>query len=117
MQNAWFAPCLLLFLASAAQAQQAAAAPPSPAYEKCLVSAVLSEDVYKTSSGVEFRCFGSAAEAWFKQLPGGKEIQDPNGVFVARYFEQPGYCAHQTKSASGAAVSTYLCAITRPPLK
>ncbi|MDE2364828.1 MAG: hypothetical protein KGM42_19295 [Hyphomicrobiales bacterium] len=85
--------------------------------DNCLLSAIASEDVYKDANGIQFRCFGPAAEAWFNQLPGGKEVQDPNGVFIARYFDGPGYCAHQTKAADGAATSLYLCAVDRPPLK
>ena len=71
----------------------------------------------KDAEGIQFRCFGQAAENWFNQLTGGREVKDPNGVFVARYFDGPGYCAHQTKTATGADISSYLCAIDRPALK
>jgi hypothetical protein len=105
--------------ASAGYAQQTssgATAPPT-GYERCLLSAIANEDLYRDEAGVQFRCYGSAAENWFNQLPGGKEVQDANGLFTARYFDGPGYCAHQTKGASGQPTSTFVCVIDRPPLK
>lgn len=119
----WGAIALLVASASLAHAQQpanpllAAPAAPSPGYERCILSAVSNADVYKDPDGIQFRCYGQPAENWFKQLTGDREVKEANGVFVARYFDGAGYCAHQTKTAAGADISNYLCAIDRPALK
>jgi hypothetical protein len=116
--RSWPAALLLALLPGAAGAQGSLTPPPSPAstaaYNACLLSAIASEDIYKDEAGVQFRCFGQAAETWFNQLPDGREVPDKNGVFVARYFGGSGYCAHQIKSATGQPVSIYLCAIDKP---
>ncbi|MCB1543828.1 MAG: hypothetical protein KDJ30_05980 [Rhodoblastus sp.] len=120
-----FLALLLAGLPLVAQAQTIAPLPSTPpslaaasqGYKDCLISAIVSEDIYKDATGIQFRCFGQAAENWFNQLPGGREVKDTNGIFVARYFDGPGYCAHQTRNAKGEPVSSYLCAIDRPPLR
>jgi hypothetical protein len=112
------AAMLLALVPCAVGAQGSPAPQTSPAstaaYNACLLSAIASEDIYKDEAGVQFRCFGQAAETWFNQLPDGREVPDKNGVFVARYFGGSGYCAHQIKSATGQPVSIYLCAIDKP---
>ena len=111
------AALFLALLPCAASAQGSLTPPPSPeskaAEKACLLSAIESEDLYKDEAGVQFRCFGEAAEKWFNLLPGGREVPDKNGVFVARYFGGNGYCAHQIKSATGQTISIYLCAIDK----
>ena len=120
-----FPIALALLVASigAAHAQQPAnpllapATATSPGYDRCILSAVANADVYKDPDGIQFRCYGEAAEKWFNQLTGDREVKEANGVFIARYFDGSGYCAHQTKTATGADISSYLCAIDRPALK
>ena len=108
MLKFWGAVALLVGSFGLAQAQQPAnplfAAPPapSPGYEKCILSAVANTEIYKDADGIQFRCYGAAAENWFNQLTGDREVKEANGVFIARYFDGPGYCAHQTKTAAGA---------------
>jgi hypothetical protein len=80
-------------------------------YNKCLSEALEDKEVRKLGAQASYSCYSNTARSWFESLPGGKEVKDKNGLFVARYYGETGYCAHQIEDGSGKAVSAYICEI------
>jgi hypothetical protein len=103
-------PLVLLSCAPAA-AQLSLQDPALSFYNKCLSEALEDNEVRKLGAQASYSCYSNTARSWFESLSGGKEVKDKNGLFVARYYAETGYCAHQIEDASGKAVSTYICEI------
>ncbi|BDV39439.1 hypothetical protein [Methylocystis bryophila] len=80
-------------------------------YNKCLRDAFAYNQIDKHGGGSSYSCYGETAKAWFDSLSGDKTVHDKNGTFVARYYGETGYCAHQTEDTSGKPASAYVCEI------
>ncbi|TLG75085.1 hypothetical protein [Methylocystis sp. B8] len=104
---------LIAFLlsSSAAVAQLSLQDPSMSSYNKCLREAIEDNEVKKAGDQVSYSCFGNTARSWFESLKGDKQVRDKNGLFVARYYGETGYCAHQIEDAVGKAISAYICEI------
>jgi hypothetical protein len=104
---------LVIFLlsCSAASAQLSLQDPSLSFYNKCLSEAIQDSEVRKIGTQTSYSCYSATARSWFESLPGGKQVRDKNGLFVARYYGETGYCAHQIEDSAGKAISAYICEI------
>jgi hypothetical protein len=101
----------LLLSSSAAVAQLSLQDPSMTSYNKCLREAIEDNEVQKAGNHVSYSCLGNTARSWFESLKGDEQVRDKNGLFVARYYGETGYCAHQIEDAAGKAISAYICEI------
>jgi hypothetical protein len=108
---------ILLLSCSAAMAQLSLQDPSLAFYNKCLREAIEDNEVRKIGTQTSYSCFSNTARSWYESLTGDKQVRDKNGLFVARYYGETGYCAHQIEDAAGGAVSAYICEIVNnaPP--
>jgi hypothetical protein len=97
--------------ASPASAQVAIKSPGTELYNKCLSEAIADNNASNGGGQSSYSCYGPTARSWYELLTGEKAVHDKNGLFVARYYGDTGYCAHQIEDASGKPVSTYVCEI------
>jgi hypothetical protein len=104
---------LIIFLlsCSAASAQLSLQDPSLSFYNKCLGEALQDNEVRKVGAQASYSCYSNTARSWFESLSGDKQVRDKNGLFVARYYGETGYCAHQIEDARGKPVSAYICEI------
>jgi hypothetical protein len=96
---------------SVATAQVAIKNPSTELYNKCLSEAIADNDVRSAGSQSSYSCYGATARSWYELLTGEKAVHDKNGLFVARYYGDTGYCAHQIEDPAGKPVSIYVCEI------
>lgn len=101
----------LLFSSSTAMAQLSIQDPSLSNYNKCLNEAIEDNELRKVGTQTSYSCQGSTARSWYEALSGDKQVHDKNGLFVARYYGETGYCAHQIEDATGKPLSTYICEI------
>ena len=80
-------------------------------YNKCLNEAIEDNDVKEAGGQTFYSCYGNSARSWYESLSDDKQIRDKNGLFVARYYGESGYCAHQIEDGSGKPISAYICEI------
>lgn len=106
---------LALFVAtvssSSALAQVSIKNPVGELYNRCLSEAIADNEIKTASKRSSYSCFGTTAKSWYDILGDEKAVHDKNGLFVARYYGDTGYCAHQIEDASGKPVSSYICEI------
>jgi hypothetical protein len=96
---------------SPALAQLAIQDPSLSSYNKCLAEAIQDNEARKIGAQTSYSCYANTARSWYETLTGDKQVRDKNGLFVARYYGESGYCAHQIEDATGKPVSTYICEI------
>lgn len=105
----------LIFLAvtcsTAAMAQLSLQDPSLSSYNKCLNEAIQDNALRKIGAQTSYSCYAATARSWYETLTGDKEVRDKNGLFVARYYGDSGYCAHQIEDGAGKPVSAYVCEI------
>jgi len=109
----FLAPILILLTWAPACAQQASQKAASALYEKCLKEAMEDKAVGKMDAGTAYSCYGNSARSWYEALTGDKLVHDKNGLFVARYYGDSGYCAHQIEDPDRKPVSAYVCEIVK----
>ena len=102
---------LLVLSGSAANSQTLSESLASKTYNKCLHDAFIGEEIKVDGKQTFYSCFGDTAKGWFDRLSGERKIHDKNGLFIARYYAETGYCAHQIEDAAGNPVSAYVCEI------
>lgn len=100
-----------IFSSSIAFAQVAIKNPVTELYNRCLSEAIAESGVKNIGSQSSYSCFGPTAKSWYDILNDEKAVHDKNGLFVARYYGDSGYCAHQIEDAAGKPVSSYICEI------
>jgi len=96
---------------STAMAQIAVKTPSTELYSRCLSEAIANNEVKNEGNQFSYSCLGATAKSWYETLTGEKAVHDKNGLFVARYYGDTGYCAHQIEDPSGIPVSAYICEI------
>jgi hypothetical protein len=82
--------------------------------KKCVAEAVGSGDVRTEEGLTYFVCGGQTAQEWFDVSVGERTVDDKNGVFVARYYGDTGYCAHQVQDKDRKPTSNYVCEVVAP---
>lgn len=107
-----FLTIALIGLASApAFAQVDLKNPSTDIRKQCVAEAVEGNDVRAADGQTFYTCVGSTAKSWFDVSADEKVVHDKNGVFVARYYAETGYCAHQTEDSAGKPTSAYVCEV------
>ncbi len=101
----------LIASCTSAMAQLSLQDPSLSRYNKCLNEAIEDNELRKIGTQTSYSCYGAAAKSWYESLNGDKQVRDKNGLFVARYYGESGYCAHQIEDGAGKAVSSYICEI------
>ncbi len=96
---------------SMAFAQVAINNPVTELYNRCLSEAIADNEVKNAGNQSSYSCSGTTAKSWYNILNDEKAVHDKNGLFVARYYGDTGYCAHQIEDASGKPMSSYICEI------
>ena len=96
---------------SAALAQVDLNDPSTEIRKKCLAEAVENNDVRAAERETFYTCAGDTAKSWFDISVSEKVVHDKNGVFLARYYAETGYCAHQIEDGSGKPTSAYVCEV------
>lgn len=107
----WLGLAFLTLFSSSAMAQLTIQDPSLSHYNKCLNEAIEDNELRKLGTQTSYSCYSNTARAWYESLSGDKQVRDKNGLFVARYYGETGYCAHQIEDAAGKPVSTYICEI------
>ena len=102
---------LLVLSYSAANSQTLSEGLASKTYNQCLYNAFMGDEIRVDGKHSFYSCFGDTAKEWFDRLSGERKIHDKNGLFIARYYAETGYCAHQIEDAAGNPVSAYVCEI------
>lgn len=85
--------------------------PASDIYNKCLAEAIAANEVRSGDEQTFYSCYGDTARSWYGISTDERVVRDKNGIFIARYFGETGYCAHQIEDAAAKPVSTYICEI------
>jgi hypothetical protein len=85
--------------------------PASEIYNKCLAEAIAANEVRAGNGQTFYTCFGDTAQSWYGISTDERVVRDKNGIFIARYFGETGYCAHQIEDAATKPVSTFICEI------
>ncbi len=80
-------------------------------YAKCLAEAKSASETKTIDDQTYFTCVGTTAKNWYDISGEEKAVHDKNGIFIARYYGETGYCAHQIEDSAGKAVSSYVCEI------
>jgi hypothetical protein len=106
-------PILVMLWCSTAFAQQASSKVSSALYDKCLKEAIEDKATRKMGADTSYSCYGNSARSWYEALTGDKLVKDQNGLFVARYYGDSGYCAHQIEDSDRKPVSAYVCEIVK----
>ena len=106
-------PIIILLSCSSVLAQQANQKAASALYDKCLKEAMEDKTAGKFDAGTSYSCYGNSARSWYEALTGDKLVHDKNGLFVARYYGDSGYCAHQIEDPDRKPVSAYVCEIVK----
>jgi hypothetical protein len=101
----------LIVSCSTAMAQLSLQDPSLSRYNKCLNEAIEDNELRKIGTQTSYSCYGNTARSWYESLTGDKQIRDKNGLFVARYYGESGYCAHQIEDGAGKPISAYICEI------
>jgi hypothetical protein len=101
----------LTFSSSTAIAQMSFETSQTKFFNECFREAIAANEIKVEGKRTYYSCVGDKAKNWFDTLSGDKEVHDKNGLFVARYYGETGYCAHQTEDAAKKPVSAYVCEI------
>ena len=103
---------MVLCLAGApASAQVALPNPMDELRDACVAEAKAGGDVRTYDGQKYFVCAGATAEKFFEISTRERTVKDKNGVFVARYFGDSGYCAHQIEDAAARKISQFICEV------
>jgi hypothetical protein len=94
-------------------AQVAIKNPATEIQERCVAEAVSANEVRTSDDQTFYSCFGATAKSWFDISTNEKVVRDKNGIFIARYYGETGYCAHQIEDGAGKASSAYICEIVK----
>jgi len=105
---------VLGLVATPAGAQVALPNPMDELRDACVREAKTGGDTRSYDGRKFFVCAGATAEKFFDVSTRERTVQDKNGVFVARYFGEAGYCAHQTEDANGHPISQFICEVQDP---
>ena len=109
-----WAPIVLFFAAAPASAQVALPNPMAEVRDACVGEARAGGDVRTYDGQKYFVCAGATAEKFFDISTRERTVKDKNGVFVARYFGDGGYCAHQIEDANARQISQFICEVQDP---
>ena len=85
--------------------------PSSELHAKCLAEAKSANEIKTIDDQIYYTCVGVTAKNWYEISGDEKAVHDKNGIFIARYYGESGYCAHQIEDSAGKAVSSYVCEI------
>ena len=98
-------------LAAPAAAQVDLANPLADIRNKCIAEAEASRETKNADGQVYYTCVGDTAKKWYEVSTNEKAVHDKNGIFIARYYGDTGYCAHQIEDSGGKPTSAYVCEV------
>ena len=98
-------------LSSAAFAQVDIKSPMTEIRTRCLAEAASANEVRVVNNESYFSCYGPTAKSWYDIATDERVVHDKNGIFIARYYGETGYCAHQIEDEAGKPASAYICEV------
>jgi hypothetical protein len=106
-----FIICLLGLIAAPAVAQVELANPLADIRKTCIAEAEASQEVKTADGQTYYTCVGETAKKWYDVSSNERAVHDKNGIFIARYYAETGYCAHQIEDSAGKPTSAYVCEV------
>lgn len=101
-------------IAGPAIAQVDLANPMGDIRNKCVAEAEAAKEVKNSEGQVYYTCVGETAKKWYDVSSNERAVHDRNGIFIARYYGESGYCAHQIEDSGGKSISAYVCEVVIP---